>query len=77
MPKLISVEYEQDFCHFPSEMQIGDNEVSWWVEYYVASRAWPFFHSGIHDSATSIRILKMKKLDLDLVKHPYGQLCQL
>ena len=77
MSKLISVEYEQDFCHFPSEMQIGDNEVSWWVEYYVASRAWPFFHSGIHDSATSIWILKMKKLVQDLVKHPYGQLCQL
>lgn len=33
MSKLISVEYEQDFCHFPSEMQIGDDEVSWWVEY--------------------------------------------
>lgn len=34
--------------------------VGWILKTFVASRAWPFFHSGIHDSATSIWILKMK-----------------
>ena len=30
----LSVEYEQDCCHFVlSEIKIGDDEASWWVEY--------------------------------------------
>ena len=37
---------------------------------------WPFFHSGIHDRAASIWILKMKKLVQDLVQHLYGRLCK-
>ena len=34
MADFISAEYEQDCCHSVlSEMQIGDDEVSWRVEY--------------------------------------------
>ena len=35
MADLISAEYEQDCCHsILNEMKIGDDEVSWRVEYY-------------------------------------------
>ena len=60
-------------------MQIGDDEVSWRFEYLkppLFHAPWPFFHSGIHDRAASIWILKMKKLVQDLVQHPYGRLFQ-